>query len=251
MNAYQPLLDRLTEESKRILGENLTGIYLHGSAAMGCFNQEKSDIDLLVVVKNSINHDAKRAYMDMIVALNQQAPEKGIEISIILESVCKPFVYPTPFELHFSNAHLNWYHMDPNDYVQKMQGTDRDLAAHIMILWHRGKVIYGRNIDEVFSEPDKEAYFDSIYEDVKDAKCEVLENPVYVILNLCRVLAYHKESLILSKLEGGKWGIEHMPNSQYRELIAQALDEYQTGRKMAFDADVAVQFVEYALKQIR
>jgi len=31
-----------------ILGNNLTGIYLHGSAVMGCFQPGKSDIDLLL-----------------------------------------------------------------------------------------------------------------------------------------------------------------------------------------------------------
>ena len=49
------LLDGFIMNSKNILGNNLTGIYLHGSAAMGCFNDKKSDIDLLVVVKNDIS----------------------------------------------------------------------------------------------------------------------------------------------------------------------------------------------------
>ena len=35
MHSYETLLKRFTEESKHILGENLVGVYLHGSAAMG------------------------------------------------------------------------------------------------------------------------------------------------------------------------------------------------------------------------
>ena len=34
---YRDLLQRFTEKSAEIFGDNLTGIYLHGSAAMGCF----------------------------------------------------------------------------------------------------------------------------------------------------------------------------------------------------------------------
>ena len=113
MREYQELLDKFVKGSCKILGDNLVGIYLHGSAVMGCFNPDKSDIDLLVVVKEEISREAKKSYMDMIVELNKQAPKKGIEMSIVKESVCNPFVYPTPFELHFSIAHLEWYVANP------------------------------------------------------------------------------------------------------------------------------------------
>ena len=33
---------------------------------------------------------------------------KGIEMSIVTKTVCNPFVYPTPFELHFSAMHIGW-----------------------------------------------------------------------------------------------------------------------------------------------
>ena len=140
----EKLLRKFTTESHRILGENLTGIYLHGSAVMGCFNSEKSDIDLIIVVKNEVADPIKKQFMDMVVELNKQAPEKGLELSIVKEEVCKPFVYPTPFELHFSVAHLNWYQTNPEDYVTKMKGTDKDLSAHFTIIYHRGQVLYGK-----------------------------------------------------------------------------------------------------------
>ena len=62
------LTDDFVRESKWILGDNLVGIYLHGSAVMGCFNPLKSDIDLLVVVENDMPDETKRAFMDMIVS---------------------------------------------------------------------------------------------------------------------------------------------------------------------------------------
>ena len=136
MEAYQTFLDTFAAETVRILGDRLTGVYLHGSAVMGCFNGSKSDIDLLVVTKDGLSSPVKRQYMDMAVQMNEQAPAKGIEFSILREDVCRPFVYPTPFELHFSIAHLAWYRADPEDYIAKMNGTDRDLAAHAAILYH-------------------------------------------------------------------------------------------------------------------
>lgn len=257
MSELKELLDEFIMNSKNILKENLgfsfdnlIGIYLHGSLAMGCYNEKKSDIDLLVVVKNDISREVKRRYMDMVVALNQKAPSKGIELSIVKEAVCKPFVYPTPFELHFSAAHLNWYLSDPEDYIEKMNGTDKDLAAHVTILYHRGMTLYGKEIKSVFSEVSSEDYMDSIWYDVENAKEDIVDDTMYVILNLCRVLAYKKERLILSKQEGGEWALQHLPDPQYKKMILFALEEYETGNAMSVTKADAVRFAEYMLKRI-
>ena len=71
------LLVRFTEAAKESLGENLTGVYLHGSAAMGCFHQESSDLDLILVTEGRIPNGAKLAFMERALALNAEAPAKG------------------------------------------------------------------------------------------------------------------------------------------------------------------------------
>ncbi len=45
-------LDRIVRLFKEEMSESLTGIYLHGSMAMGCFNPYQSDIDLLINVND-------------------------------------------------------------------------------------------------------------------------------------------------------------------------------------------------------
>lgn len=250
MEKIESLLENFVKQSKNILGDNLTGIYLHGSAVMGCFNSKKSDIDLLIVVNDDISNEIKRQYMDMVVELNREAPEKGIELSIVKEAVCKPFVYPTPFELHFSIAHLNWYQSNPADYVERMKGNDKDLAAHFTVIYHRGKTLYGKEIKSVFSKVSSRDYMDSIWSDIEDAKEEIVTNTMYITLNLCRVLAYKRESLILSKQEGGEWAMNALPVSEYQKIISDALNEYKTGEGMSIDRAIVVEFAEYMLKEI-
>lgn len=236
--------------SRAILGDALTGIYLHGSAAMGCFQEKVSDIDLIIVIKKEISDRVKRRYLDMTVELNRQAPAKGIELSIVREEICRNFVYPTPFELHFSAAHLEWYRSDPEEYVRKMQGTDKDLAAHFTMIFHRGEKLFGKEIGEVFAEVKREDYLDSIQEDVGNGEEEILEKPMYVILNLCRVLAYKRDGLILSKQEGGKWGIENVPK-KYAGLVTTAAEAYREGSLMEPERILAVEFAGYMLEQLR
>lgn len=251
---YKKFIGSFVQKNQLILGDNLVGVYLHGSAVMGCFHPQKSDLDFIIVIQHDLNAAVKRQYMDMVVAQNSHdaiiAPAKGIELSIVKESVCRPFVYPTPFVLHFSAAHLNWYQTNPSDYIEKMNGTDKDLAAHFTILCHRGMTLWGKEIPEVFAEVDATYYFDSIWNDIENAKEEITENPMYITLNLCRVLAYQKEQLILSKLEGGTWGLANLPQ-KYAPLIADALKDYTTDRTMKLNTALAREYAAYMLQQIR
>ena len=76
-----------------------------------------------------------------------------------------------------------------------------------------------------------------------------MTNPTYIILNLCRVLAYKNEGLILSKKEGGNWGIGHVPEL-YHGLIRQALDEYSSGRRMEWSEKGMRDYAAYMIAQI-
>ena len=237
------------EKSKEILQDNLVGVYLHGSAVMGCYNPAKSDIDLIVVVKEAVPDTVKRSFMDMMVELNNKGPAKGIEMSIVKQSVCKPFVYPTPFELHFSAAHLGWYEKDPDDYILKMKGEDKDLAAHFCIIIHRGKCLYGAPIKEVYADVPAQDYIDSIWNDIAEAEEEIVDNPMYLILNLARVLAFLKTGLVLSKKEGGEWALNNLPE-KYHSLIRAALKEYADTAEVSYDMQLAKEYAGYLVEEI-
>ena len=244
------LINGFVEQSKKILRDNLVGVYLHGSLVMGCFNPQKSDIDLIIVIDKPISDSVKRAYLDTVVQFNALAPKKGIEMSIVLREVCKPFVYPTPFELHFSAGYLEWYGEDPDDYIREMTGTDKDLAAHFTIINKRGKCLYGVPIEDVFAEVPSSDYMDSIWFDVEGATEEITEYPMYLTLNLARVLAYKKEGLVLSKKEGGDWALEHLP-AEYRPLIADAMREYSESAEIVYDDMLAKRYAEYVIRELK
>ena len=246
---YESLLNRITDMSRELLGENLVGVYLHGSLAMGCFNPKKSDLDLILLVEDDLSAEQKKAFIRSIVRFNEEAPEKGIELSIVKREFCKPFVYPTPYELHFSNAHLKLAQTDLDAYIEKLHGTDKDLAAHFTIINHYGVVLYGAPIESVFGDVPKADYIDSIWFDVENAAEDILENPMYITLNLCRVLAYLKEDLVLSKKAGGEWGTAALP--EYVSLIGDALRCYETNEEMKIAPAQAVRFAQDMIGKIR
>lgn len=240
------ILDFIVERYKDILGENLVGIYLHGSLAMGCYTAA-SDIDFIALVKESIDIAAKKAIIKSIIHL-KDLPEKGIEMSVVLDKYAKEFVYPTPFELHYSDAHKDKYISDCN-YICGGY-ADKDLAAHFTMIKHKGICLYGKRIEEAFNDIPARYYIDSIRSDVENAREDIIGNTVYITLNLCRVLYYIRENVISSKLEAGNWAKEEVPQ-QYRKIVEDAVKVYgnELG-KIECNKELLIKYADYMMKEI-
>lgn len=230
------LLDKIVSAYAGILQQNLVGIYVHGSLAFGCFRWEKSDVDFLVVVREEPSLEQKVQLVKTLLDLEPVSPPKGVEMSVVLERDCQAFTYPTPFVLHFSEFHKERCRENPESYCASMHGTDYDLAAHFTVTKAVGLCIYGREIGDVFGDVPPAYYLDSIRRDIADAPEDVLQNPVYVILNLCRVYAYMQEGMVLSKADGGEWGLRNLP-LEYAPVIQAAAESYQ--HETPFSADSA------------
>ena len=243
------LADAFAREAVCAFGDLLVGVYLHGSAAMGCFRPDVSDLDLIAVVSRPPGDAEKRAFMEAVVRLHEAGLKKGIEMSVVVRAVCDPFVYPTPYELHFSAMHLARWRADPDGYVRDMKGTDRDLAAHFAVIRERGRRLWGLPVKDVFGEVPRDLFLDSVWNDVAGAEREIQWNAAYLTLNLARALAYAQESLILSKREGGEWALEKIPD-RFAPVVREALREYGGG-EAARGGDAAKEYARYMLGRIR
>ncbi len=246
-------VDSLTGGLCRILADNLIGNYLHGSLAMGCFHPQRSDIDLLVVTRNRMTVDEKWHVAELL--LRWSANPRPIEISFLTLHNLHPWRYPTPFDFHFSEDWRERFKEQMADDGWRMGNdeprTDADLAAHITVTLHRGICLYGRPIADVFPSVPTEHYLASIVDDFEWAKDRIAANPVYFILNACRVLAYLREGRICSKDEGGEWALHALP-AEVRPIVAWALDVYRGNRDdEQFRVEFLAMVARYIEEQIR
>ena len=211
---------------KRFEG-NLNGVYLHGSLAMGCFNPNLSDVDLLAVTREPIIVDAQKGMAVELISLSK-APTP-IEFSLLAQADLQPWRYPTPYQFHYSESLRDQFARDISSGAWRKwnvnEKLDSDLAAHITTLRSRGIVLWGKPIEAIFPEPPQKDYLASILADIAWSKNLIAKNPVYPILNQCRVLAYLREGKILSKDEGGRWALEHLP-SPLLQVVRSAMSAY-------------------------
>lgn len=212
------------------LGDNLIGIYLHGSLAMGCYYRPKSDLDIIVVAQNRIGGEvAKQAGIAIAKQADKRPTTGNVELSIITADTAKHIPVPVPFELHYSTE---WHDKALNGNIEyNSSKTDIDLLSHLMYVQQRGVVLTGKSLQEVFGEYDWQHFMDAVIDDfewiLEDE--HIVETPFYGVLNICRVLQLISENskTVHSKDEGGEWGLENLP-AEFRPLIQKALDVYRS-----------------------
>lgn len=251
-DAVRAQVTGLLEALRETLGGDLVGVYLHGSLAMGCFNRERSDIDLLVVARQGMTVETKRRIAEMI--LRFSAAPSPIEISFLSEPELRAWQPPLLFDFHYSEDWREKLQRElSNGEWQAWNGeehTDADLAAHITLARQRGVCLYGKPTAEVFPPIPPEHFRDSLLADFEWGYIRRGQNPVYFILNACRIHAYLREERICSKDEGGRWAISILPEA-FREMVAKALNIYG-GQPPAgqFEENELEQFAAYMRKTV-
>lgn len=251
-------VERLAERLRTLLGPRLTGIYLHGSLAMGSYYRPKSDIDLIIVVDRPLDAGLAESVGIAVAQEAEGRPTVGApELSVITAAAAKQVPVPTPFEVHYSTQ---WHDKIVNREVDyRVERTDLDLCAHLVYVVQRGICLYGDPIADVFGVVDWKHFMRAVMDDLDwILKGEhIVESPFYGILNICRVLQLLSEGgrSVYSKDEGGEWGLAHLP-PPYRPAVRQALEVYRsfeeipesmrkTGGK-AWDKDMLLAFRDYA-----
>ncbi|MDR2515605.1 MAG: DUF4111 domain-containing protein [Christensenellaceae bacterium] len=243
------MLRKLEDAMRSALGEGLSGLYLHGSAVLGGFNPKGSDIDFIILAKKALTFEEKAAILDALLPLEAFAPPRGFEMSVVLAENALHFFHPCRFELHYASNYRLDYLADPAGYFRRYQGSDPDLAAHFTVILAAGRCLLGRPIAEAFGPVRHEDYLASLRDDARDAMANLAQNPVYACLNLCRVLAYVEEGLVLSKKAGGEWGLTHLPKA-FSRVLAAALAAYAGDGRFCADEESVRTFCAHLLGRI-
>lgn len=228
-------IERISAALRLAMGGALVGLYLHGSAAMGCFCPQSSDIDMIGVCSGRMDGGMQARVARALLELERRP--HTIEMSIITRECLKRWHYPTPYEFHFSSMHVERIAaMLAAGEVQAGGDGDADLAAHLSVCRARGFVLAGADACELLPPVPYADYFDSAAQDF-DWLRSGEEAAVYAALNACRVLRLAREQGVYSKRECGLWALEQadVPN---KALIRRALDAYARGDVLERDAEL-------------
>ena len=136
---------------KRHLGDYLIGVYLHGSIVLNAFDPNSGDIDLLVVVKDSIGIETKLEIARDIIEIDKNP--RPLEMSAVKQTDAINWKTPGNCVFHYSDFWTAKYierFRNPNMevYVADHEFPDADVTSYIKLLKQYGIVLYGRKIEE-------------------------------------------------------------------------------------------------------
>ena len=238
MTAHLPItvqtqVARLTAQLVALLG-NDCAVVLHGSLALGEFVPGQSDLDVLVVCSEALTVAQVRALAQVLLAESlQPAP---IEVSVLERgalAALAAWVHPAPYLFHYSE---DWRDRttqllaDPaTDWLAVH--TDPDLTVHVVVARQAGVVLHG-SVD--WPVPSRADALAAVWHDIASAVADVTDNPVYVILNLCRTLWWLEHGVVLSKSAGGAALLPALTGDA-RAVVAAVLAARATGQAVAVE----------------
>ena len=227
-------LNELTTLLRRALDPELSGIYLHGSLAMGGFCAERIDLDVLAVVERSREPAQLERLGREIALLAATCPAQRLELSLITRAAIGCGMLEVPYELHYSPYWHERILAGQVDYT--LPRTDSDLPAHLYHTARRGTILFGTPISEVFGEGNRALFLRAVLVDLRwILEGALLQQPAYGVLNICRALQLLEgDPGPRSKVEGGLWGLAHLPQ-RFLPLVETALAA-QRGETVKWDA---------------
>jgi len=217
-----------------VLGDQLTGLYVHGSLATGAYHRDRSDLNLIGVVSRKLSAAQRAAVARTLVALSDARPVLGdIEVGVVQERYARAFEHPAPYEVHYSSALHEPIRHSRVDFERDEVSVD--LAVQMVETRDRGVTLVGPPPGSLFGAVPWHAYINALEADFNRVRPLLMEKPVYAILNASRILhgTTGKTMSVLNKDEAAVWALQTAPR-MYHSVINDALQIYR-GTKSADD----------------
>jgi aminoglycoside adenylyltransferase-like protein len=177
-------------------GGALRAGYLHGSAALGGWNAERSDVDILFIAADGIGENALRAVAGVLRSAGPACPGRGLECSVVGAIQAQRPAPPWPFLLHAAAT------PDGMDEVwgRGHQG-DPDLLMHYAVARASGITLAGPAAAECIGPVPRPVILAYLAGEMDWGPANAPES--YAVLNACRALVFLREGRIVSKVAGG------------------------------------------------
>jgi streptomycin 3"-adenylyltransferase len=207
--AVAEFADDLAAAVADVLGEQLVGVYLVGSAAVGDFGPT-SDIDVAAVVTDPLTADLTAQLSNTVLTLADGAPARGVEfVAYTAAQAANPD----------GSVELN-INAGPEMVTQVGSAESFWFTLDIANLRDTAIALVGRSAREVFGEIDRPLVVRAAEQSLR-WHATAGDRPHATVLTACRVWHYISQGDWCSKSTAGAWAAARAPD--VAPLIAAAL----------------------------
>jgi streptomycin 3"-adenylyltransferase len=253
---YSPIeqqeLDYVLSLVRTVLGRDVVGAYLFGSAALGGLRPQ-SDLDVLVVSKRRTTRAEKQCLVDHLLSVSgRQRGEvrwRRIELTIVVESEMNPWRYPPTIDFIYGD----WLREDfDRGSIEPSPREHPDLATVITMVLQSDRPLMGPPPAALLAPVPHQDLLRAIVGGIDSLLRDIDSDTTNVILTLARIWITMATGAIRSKDMAADWALVQLPD-QYRPVLARARANYVRSDVESWD-DLRLRvrpFADYVVAQIK
>ena len=201
-------LDRVVGLVAEVLGPDVVGAYLFGSAVLGGL-QPESDLDVLVVSRRATTRAEKQALVDRLLSLSQRP--RHLELTIAADGALD-FQYGDWWRREFESGN-----------VEPWSGTAaaNDLTVLIAMVLTAGRPLLGPPPGEVLRPVSRPDLTRAMLEGIEPLLADLDDDTRNVVLTLARIWTTLGTGEFRSKDAAADWALERLPE-EHRAVLARA-----------------------------
>ncbi len=226
-----------------VLGADVIGAYLHGSAVLGGL-RPTSDVDVLVVVRRPTTWEERREIVDRLLDTSgrraRRGPDRPVELTIVVQAGVRPWRYPPRAELQYGE----WLRDDYERGYVPEPGPLPDLAPLVTMALAGNHPLVGPPPAEVLDPVPPADLRRSIVEGIPGLLADLEPDTQNVVLTLARIWVTMATGEILAKDAAADWVLARLP-AEHSAVLARARDGYRAGIYADF-VDLAPRVHPYA-----
>lgn len=210
--------------------DNLTGIYLYGALATGCFHPRHNNIDLIVVVRQDVDDETLWALIRLLTRISSKP--YNYSLSLIKEATLFPWRHPIPLIFHYNEyLHAQYVQMlkDLKFVPLSFEQAKMILTLKIGMMQRWGICLYGQELEFTFPKIPRVDFVKALMWDVNRAYENMIYDPVYAVLALSRAYYFLLTGRIVCRDVAAEMILSEL-NSDI-QLIVNAIITYYRGER--------------------
>ncbi|HEN5528815.1 Streptomycin 3''-adenylyltransferase [Legionella moravica] len=196
----------------KVLGDNLLGVYLYGSALVGGL-QKYSDIDLFVVTNHATTLSEKNELTKHLLHISgryMKSAKRPIEMTVVEKGAVNPWHYPPRFDFQYGEWLRDSFEMgeiEPQNYEMP------DLALIITQVLLKSQTLYGKKSEKILAPVPYVDFINAMLQDLDRLAADIRDDTRNVLLTLARIWSTLETNKIRSKPDAADWVIVRLPET--------------------------------------
>lgn len=223
-DADRDQLDGVVGLVREVLGAQLAGMYLHGSAVLGGL-RSRSDLDVLAVATRGTTpcerHRLVAGLTELSCAERPSGRSRPVELSIVVESEVRPWRYPPRLDFLYGE----WLRAELERGLEPWETRSPDLAVLLHVTREHGAAIHGPPARELLEPVPRADVAAGAVAGVEGLLDDLEADTRNVVLTLARIWSTLMTGAVLPKHVAARWAMSRLPE-EHRPVLARARAVY-------------------------